>query len=139
MGWSIGYDMNWWRDIGYGVPATCDHPGCGKAINRGLGHVCGGDVYGGEHGCGLFFCSDHLGPSGGEDGWAMVCERCQHGEDAEWFDPTPDTPEWIAHKLTDESWAKWRASDPKATEALREAARQASPSPSEQTGENRVG
>src|SRR4051812_7048849 len=26
MGWSIGYDSNWQRDIGYGVPAFCDHP-----------------------------------------------------------------------------------------------------------------
>jgi hypothetical protein len=25
------------------------------------------------------------------------------------FEPKPDTPEWINHKLTDESWAKWRA------------------------------
>ena len=28
MGWSIGYDTNWKRDIGYGVPAKCDHPRC---------------------------------------------------------------------------------------------------------------
>ncbi len=26
MGWSIGYDKNLKRDIGYGVPATCEHP-----------------------------------------------------------------------------------------------------------------
>ena len=30
MGWSIGYDNNWNRDIGYGVPAFCDHPKCDK-------------------------------------------------------------------------------------------------------------
>lgn len=23
MGWSIGFDSNWNRDVGYGVPATC--------------------------------------------------------------------------------------------------------------------
>ena len=28
MGWSIGYDEKWQRDIGYGVPAICDYPGC---------------------------------------------------------------------------------------------------------------
>jgi hypothetical protein len=106
MGWSIGFDPNWKRDIGYGVPATCDHPGCGKEIDRGLSYVCGGDVYGGEHGCGLFFCGDHR--------WfaeeAVVCQQCRDGADE--FTPTPDRPEWVAHKLTDESWAKWRAENP---------------------------
>jgi hypothetical protein len=43
MGWSIGYDENWKRDIGYGVPAVCDHPKCNKIINRGLSYVCGGE------------------------------------------------------------------------------------------------
>jgi len=32
MGWSIGYDGNWKRDIGYGVPAYCDFPGCWTEI-----------------------------------------------------------------------------------------------------------
>ncbi len=36
MGWSIGYDDNWKRDIGYGVRATCDHPACNAKIDRGL-------------------------------------------------------------------------------------------------------
>ena len=36
MGWSIGYDDNWKRDIGYGVPAVCDHPGCNEKIDRYL-------------------------------------------------------------------------------------------------------
>lgn len=39
MGWSIGFDEHWQRDIGYGVPATCDHPGCGAKIDRGLSFV----------------------------------------------------------------------------------------------------
>lgn len=54
MGWSIGYDSKWKRDIGYGVPAWCDHPGCIEEIYRGLSHVCGGEPYGGERGCGLY-------------------------------------------------------------------------------------
>lgn len=54
MGWSIGYDERWKRDIGYGVPATCDHPGCEEKIDRGLSCVCANQQpYGGEHGCGL--------------------------------------------------------------------------------------
>lgn len=122
MGWSIGYDRNWNRDIGYGVPATCDHPGCGKAIDRGLAYVCGGDVYGGEHGCGLFFCGSHLAPSGGEDGdWAMVCERCRAGPDADSFSATPDTAEWTAWKLSDESWAQWRAENSEAVARMQAA------------------
>src|SRR5690606_23075125 len=53
MGWAVGYDSNWNRDIGYGVPTTCDHPGCNEKIDRGLSYVCGDEPYGGEHGCGL--------------------------------------------------------------------------------------
>lgn len=34
MGWSIGYDDKWFRDIGYGVPAYCDHPGYGEFRGR---------------------------------------------------------------------------------------------------------
>jgi hypothetical protein len=63
MGWSLGHDNRWGkfgRDIGYGVPAPCDHPGCGAEIDRGLSYVCGTHPYGGEHGCGLHFCGDHL-------------------------------------------------------------------------------
>lgn len=120
MGWSIGYDTKWSRDIGYGVPATCDHPGCGAEIDRGLGYVCGQDVYGGDHGCGLFFCDAHL--TFAESHGDRVCERCAtEDEDVEWFDPTPDVPEWTAHKLTDESWQQWRDANPAEVAALKAA------------------
>lgn len=113
MGWSIGFDKRWGkygRDIGYGVPATCDHPGCGKEIDRGLSYVCGGDVYGGEHGCGLFFCGEHLTHEERDGALVPLCERCAAEEMP--FDPTPDTAEWVEWKLTDESWAKWRQQNP---------------------------
>ena len=103
MGWSIGYDDNWQRDIGYGVPATCDHPECNAKIDRGLAHVCGGEPYGGEDGCGLYFCGAHLLP--------RRCERCSdRTDDAEFvhFEPKPDHPEWIEWKLIDPSWQQWR-------------------------------
>lgn len=61
MSWAVGYDAKWHRDIGYGVPATCDYPGCAAEIDRGLGYVCAGEPYGGEHGCGLYFCDAHGG------------------------------------------------------------------------------
>lgn len=105
MGWSVGYDTNWNRDVGYGVPATCDHPGCHEEIDRGLAYVCGGDIYGGDHGCGLFFCYNHTFYAA--DRPPMVCERCLHGDPP--FEPSPDTQEWIDHKNTHPSWAGWRS------------------------------
>jgi hypothetical protein len=103
MSWSIGYDENWKRDIGYGVPSICDHPGCTEEINRGLGYVCGEEPYGGEKGCGLFFCERHRG------------YRCKHKN----LTPTPDTSEWIAWKLTHESWQRWRDENPNEVALLR--------------------
>ncbi|TDO18164.1 uncharacterized protein DUF2384 [Mycobacterium sp. BK086] len=100
MGWSVGYDSNWNRDVGYGVPAQCDHPDCGAEINRGLAYVCGNDVYGGDRGCGLFFCYDHLTAG------TQLCDRC--ATEREPFEPTLDADEWINHKLTDPSWDRWR-------------------------------
>lgn len=103
MGWAVGYDDNHQRDIGYGVPSLCDHPDCNERIDRGLSYVCGGEPYGGEYGCGLFFCGKHL--SYYEDG-VQLCEQC--GNDRSTFPPKPDLEEWIRHKATDPSWDEWR-------------------------------
>lgn len=111
MGWSVGYDSNWERDVGYGVPATCDHPGCGAEINRGLSYICANSVPGGGDGCGLFFCWDHLHADG-------KCERCAAGEEP--FDATPDHPRWIEHKATHPSWAEWRRQQRKLKQRERE-------------------
>ncbi|WP_182655573.1 hypothetical protein [Stenotrophomonas lacuserhaii] len=108
MSWEVGYDPAWKRDIGYGVPAVCDHPGCGATINRGLGHVCGGEPYGGEYGCGLYFCARHGG--GGQ------CVRCAAG--GKCFEPTADVADWVSHKLTDPSWKAWRIENPADVVAL---------------------
>lgn len=127
MGWSIGYDENWQRDIGYGVPAYCDHPGCGEKIDRGLSYVCGGQPYGGERGCGLYFCAKHLQYHAGYQN----CERCACDADRP-FEPRPDHPEWVQWKLTDDSWQEWRDEHPDEVAQLRDAlAAQA-----ETTGEN---
>lgn len=119
MSWAVGYDSNWKRDIGYGVPAICDHPGCNAKIDRGLSYVCGGEPYGGDDGCGLYFCSEHLFYSKHLD--RPLCECCCNGSD-QLPEPTPDTEEWIRHKLTHDSWAEWRDENPewvaKAKEAL---------------------
>lgn len=110
MSWSIGYDNNWKRDIGYGVPAYCDHPGCRRVIDRGLAHVCGREPYGGEHGCGLYFCDQH---HGGEN---STCERCEAGQAP--FQKKPEHPRWVKFKLKDPSWAGWRTENPEDVKAL---------------------
>lgn len=126
MGWSIGYDGLWQRDIGYGVPARCDHPGCTAEIDRGLAFVCGGQPYGGEHGCGLYFCGKHLTYAefqempDAEVEVVQACERCADGAH-EPFTPSPDVPRWMRHKLTDRSWAAWRRENPTEVAAMRAA------------------
>ena len=101
MGWAIGFIDG--RDVGYGVPAECDHPRCHEQIDRGLAYICGGGVGGGEHGCGLFFCDKHLAYA---QYYVQLCSRCRNYRPP--FDPKPDVAEWIEWKLTDESWAEWR-------------------------------
>lgn len=104
MSWAVGFDNRWNRDIGYGVPAVCDHPDCSTEINRGLSYVCcDQEPYGGDKGCGLYFCEKHARTDG-------KCERCQKRRVP--FKPKPDVAEWVNHKLTDASWAKWRKMNP---------------------------
>lgn len=106
MGWSLGVNSEG-RDVGYSVPATCDHPGCETDIDRGISYVCGCAPEGGDHGCGLFFCGNHL--SGGYN----LCARCIKGEDSEGpFPAKPDVDVWVHHKLTDPSWEQWRVQNP---------------------------
>jgi hypothetical protein len=119
MSWSIGFDEHWNRDIGYGVPSICDAPGCDTEITRGLSFVCGSDPYGGEHGCGLYFCHAHLfyRTPRGSDRAIQNCPRCIAYKPP-YQKSKPDTPEWNHHKLTHESWAKWRADEPDEVERL---------------------
>lgn len=104
MGWSIGFDSYWNRDIGYGVPAYCDHPKCKTRIDRGLAHVCGAERYGGEKGCGLYFCGKH------QIGSWQRCGKCRYYKSP--YKAKPDHPTWIKHKMTHESWAEWKKTDP---------------------------
>lgn len=112
MGWAVGYDIQWKRDVGYGVPAICDHPKCNEEIDRGLAYVCGGEPYGGDFGCGLHFCGSHLWHRHprGEDRIYQNCHRCMTYKLP--YNPKPDVQEWIAHKLTDPTWAEWRDEHP---------------------------
>jgi hypothetical protein len=115
VGWSIGWDSTWQRDIGYGVPAICDHPDCSAEIDRGLGYVCGAEPYGGDDGCGLYFCGEHQG------GWKQHCERC--ASEKEPFTPKPDVPRWLRWKLYDGSWRRWRDDNPEEVATIRKALR----------------
>lgn len=116
MGWSIGYDDKWKRDIGYGVPAYCDHPGCAEEIDRGLSYVCGSEPYGGEFGCGLYFCEKHRKMAGDRRENKQLCTRCYHGRDS--YEAKPDHPDWIKWKLTDASWKDWRDKNPEQVAAM---------------------
>lgn len=79
MGWAFCGTDGDGREIGYGIPATCDHPGCNKEIDRGLAYCCGG-MHGGQgyfdedlqtwFGCGRYFCSEHLSALG------QLCSEC---------------------------------------------------------------
>lgn len=122
MGWAVGWDDQRQRDVGYGVPATCDHPGCTTEIDRGLGFRCGGthNLSRDGVGCGLFFCAEHRWfhefpdqePDDDELPFtARVCERCC-GDQPPFETWSPDTNEWLVHKATDPSWAAWRSEHP---------------------------
>lgn len=109
----------WSRDIGYGVPAQCDLPKCSEEIDRGLSYVCGSEPYGGEFGCGLYFCPEHFNyrkPRGATDS-VQLCPRCFAYKQP--FKPKADIAEWIEHKLTDESWQVWRDENPQAVEEMK--------------------
>ena len=94
------------------MPATCDHPDCNEKIDRGLSYVCGDEPFGGERGCGLFFCSKHLAGS------PQRCEKCLKRRKP--FLAKPDHPEWIAWKLNDESWQEWRDENPEDVKKMQE-------------------
>lgn len=105
MGWSVGTGKDG-RDIGYGVPALCDHPDCDKQIHRGLSYICGMiNTDGEDRGCGLHFCLNHLRYS---LKFGQLCPRCWPKQRKP-FTRKPDIAEWVEHKRIDPSWADWRA------------------------------
>jgi hypothetical protein len=66
MGWA-SYQNGAGRDAGYAVSATCDHPECNEAIDRGLAYCCGGlsgvSSSSIDHKwppCGGYYCGEHM-------------------------------------------------------------------------------
>ena len=113
MGWSIGRGSG--RDIGYGVPATCDQPKCNKKIDRGMSYACGS--FRSDDGCGLYFCGNHLYFGEDQNGDTVeFCDVCLYNlEHLEYYDnmrntyePKPDRKVWVRWKLTHSSWQQWR-------------------------------
>lgn len=119
MSWAVGGPDQYGRWVGYGVPAYCDHPKCDKKIDRGLAYVCGDQPQGGEHGCGLHFCPEHLA------GEHNRCPRCRNHKRP--YTPKPEHPEWVEHVATDPSWAAYRATAPGARWLAKHAASLAAP------------
>lgn len=85
MGWAHCGQDSQGRDIGYGVEAVCDHPGCTTKIDRGLSYVCG-DMHGeDEWSCEKYFCTEHrtgliTEPSSDQHGrvhYINVCKPCE--------------------------------------------------------------
>jgi hypothetical protein len=81
MGWAYGIAHDG-REIGYGVEATCDQPGCDAKIDRGIGYLCGGHdalgvVIDGADGpsCGKYYCPEH-----NYDIFGIEGDRCAHQE-----------------------------------------------------------
>ena len=104
MGWAIGFDTRWQRDIGYGVPALCDFPSCNKKIDRGLSHVCCDQEPHGGDGCGLYFCENHHNYV--RKDLSGLCSRCFNHKPP--FKLKQDLMAWLNFKETDASWAEWR-------------------------------
>lgn len=119
MGWSISYDTNWERDIGYGVSAFCDFPKCKEVIDRGLSYVCGGEFCGGDYGCGLYFCGKHFQyrKPHDYDQTVQLCPRCFSYKKP--YEKKSEYPKWLRWKLSDESWDLWRKKNPKEVEEIK--------------------
>lgn len=71
------YTLSDGRQAGYGIDATCDELGCDAEIHRGIDYLCG-DQPDGDHGCGRYFCYDHLFLGAPWSG--SVCRACSDAE-----------------------------------------------------------
>lgn len=96
MGWAhCGTDDDG-REIGYGVEAECDFPGCPEKIDRGLGYVCGPmHGSGNEWGCGRYYCGKHLDQGVHKcegDPHPSSCPEGQHRWKTHVSPSTPDDP-----------------------------------------------
>jgi len=73
-------------EAGYSVEAVCEEDGCDEKIDRGLAYLCGKFPGGDEHGCGGYFCGQHLY---GDN----QCQACSEAADKANTWTNPDTGE----------------------------------------------
>lgn len=92
MGWGHATNRDG-REVGYAIAAVCDEDGCEARIDRGLAYVCGGMHDGGEHGCGRYFCGEHLFIAL-SDVHGQLCARCRDRIDADYEDEEPCEHRW---------------------------------------------
>jgi hypothetical protein len=74
-------------EAGYSVETVCEETGCKEKIDRGLAYLCGETPGGDEHGCGGYFCGQHLLGSPVPEA-SGLCQSCSDRWDAE--DPDPE-------------------------------------------------
>jgi hypothetical protein len=96
----MGYQVYWangrWQ--GYGVTAYCDHNGCKKEIDRGMGYRYDGGN--GTFSLDVFVCQKH-----------QYCDLETIG-----IDLNKEHPDWINHVLKDDAWKQWRDENPEIVE-----------------------
>lgn len=74
MGWAFCGTNDHGQEMGYGVEAVCDEPGCTAVIDRGLAHVCG-RMHEDSETCHKYYCSEHLFMASVRPGGGL-CSRC---------------------------------------------------------------
>lgn len=84
-------------EAGYAVEATCEQKGCEAQIDRGLAHLCGQTPGGDEHGCGGYFCGEHLFMGSNQE-TGDLCSSCSDRYEAEHpeTEDDEDSPDTLA-------------------------------------------
>lgn len=119
MGWAFCGVNDHGQEMGYGVPCTCDEPGCDEQIDRGLAHVCGG-MHKNPETCHKYYCEEHLFfTEAMPKGERQLCARCLKERESmsnlnKWSRTT------LQEYLEDRGFAVYDTED---TEKLREAVR----------------
>lgn len=83
-------------EAGYTVEAMCDKPDCTRKINRGTGALCGEYPGGDEHGCGGYFCDEHIYMAP-EEQLGYRCFLCRNNV----IDPLEDSPDAMVVTFAD--------------------------------------
>jgi len=70
-------------EAGYAVDTVCEQTGCKEKIDRGLAYLCGETPGGDEHGCGGYFCGQHLYMALDLPATEGLCKPCLERYEAE--------------------------------------------------------